>query len=156
MESYKHRFAKETLAAWFAAAPHNVNPHCGYTRAVECEYPIAQYSDGEEWRLWGFNRHDWRSADWHGPPTYDEMVAERHYPLCIFDVALFRPDGALTAAIEVVHKHDIDAAKLQRFADIRRAAPRVLPRLYRVSAEWVLSQIGVPRRLNLEPVRCAA
>ena len=72
-------------------------------------------------------------------PDFSEM-GDR--PLAIVDIAL-EDRGMITDIVEIVHKHDLSARKVVLLAD--QALHYTDKRIWRVDADWVLSQVDVPR-----------
>lgn len=148
MESYKHQFAKQTLAGWLAdprQALFDFNnasgggPHGG---GVFIEYPFCLDSNGY---LRGTTPwHEFESFE-NDVPTYQQCLDAKLLPICIFDVA-FHHEGQITHAFEIVHKHDLTEEKR---AYIHRVADDgALECVHGLSADWVLSQVQLPRRLK--------
>jgi hypothetical protein len=99
----------------------------------------------------GLNCNTWQFI-FGGIPTYQECLADEALPLIIYDIAVFNAEGWLAYGIEVVHKHNITASKAGFH---RRVFWECLasPDLYRISADWVLSQSGRPSHLEIEKMR---
>lgn len=170
LESYKHKAAKAVVLGWLREAAADV----GYDRGAAAvglswrvnrhgphwgiwpEYPVARDPDGH---LIG-DSPVWDETDWWvdlpgfvcrcepfvlcecgpgRPPTYDELVALRYRPQVIFDIAV-QHKGALLYGIEIVHTSAPSAAKIEALQGLACDT-------YVVSAEWVLRQVGRPRRL---------
>src|SRR6185436_6591811 len=109
VESYKHQFAKATLAGWLRdVASGNVDEYVGIKPlnwrvnrgephyGVWVEYPICL--DKNNWILGTCNVWDENDGVWKGnetawnwsvcPPTYDECIKLGLLPIAIFDVAI--------------------------------------------------------------------
>jgi hypothetical protein len=165
VESYKHRFAKETLAGWLRGlAEHDeyaclepinwrVNrgpPHYG----VWTEYPVCLDAEND-----GLSTV-WDELDWNGewpwprfeqaPPTYAECLENGWVPSVIFDVAV-QHKGWICYAFEVVHRHGVTPEKLARLKRMAASACGT-PRVYTIPADWILCQVGVPDRLLVDRV----
>lgn len=150
-ESYKHQFAKRTLARWLAA-PNPPLVELDYDcNRVYVEYPFCLDVKGA---LHG--RTLWDETDLPGTasgacandgvaPSYQQCLDAKLLPICIFDVAVQRK-GDLVYAFEVVHKHDLTAEKTAYIRRIAQETP--LLGVYGLSADWVLSQVKRPRRLK--------
>jgi len=165
VESYKHKFAKTVLVSWLreiAGAKSadavkleplswRVNrggPHFG----VWEEYPFAIDSEN---RLWGDSLVWDETGDWGDapggshpdfkwtlrPPTYDELIAMKLLPVCIFDVAI-QHKGSIIYGIEVVHRNPVSAEKVAYFK-------RIHAEVYEISADWILSRVHRPARLEM-------
>lgn len=149
MESYKHLFAKQTLARWLAD-PEQKLIDCPDAE-VFLEYPFCLDSGG---RLHGDTlwRESWLNADADGlllpgkkVPTYQECLDAKLVPICIFDIVIAR-EGTLDYAFEVVHKHDLTKKKEAHIDRIVQES--TFRHVYGVSAEWVLQQVGLPKKLK--------
>lgn len=174
LESYKHKAAKAVVVGWLrdaaaqvgcqgqakvAALRWRVNRGApGY--GVWEEYPIAYDRDGhligdaavwDETAWWADPALPFRGpcqcepfilCECGGPdrpPTYDELIAMRYRPHVIFDVAV-QHKGALRIGIEIVHTAAPSAEKQSVFEELGCE-------VYVLDAEWVLRQVGPPRRL---------
>jgi hypothetical protein len=176
-ESYKHRFAKETLAKWFRDAS-NEQGYAGITpirarsnRAsgslgVWTEYPICIDKDNN---LIGA-LPVWDESAWDGseitdeagrivglkpdsllevrPPTYAECLDMGFLPVVIFDV-LIQHKGGLGVAVEVVHRNGISPTKADYLRRIRRETG---VDVWTIDADWILSQVGRPAILRATKV----
>ena len=148
MESYKHRFAKEQLARWLADPKQEIldfeNASGGgpYGRGVFVEYPFCLDVDGNLLGDQPWHEH----ADFeHDVPTYQQCLDAKLLPICIFDVALHHK-GQIAHAFEIVHKHGISDEKRKYIERIGHNA--VLACVHILSADWVLSQVQLPRKLK--------
>lgn len=137
MESYKHQFAKQTLARWIEDAA----PELG----TFTEYPFCLRNGNH---LLGSML--WRETGWipskDDVPTYQECLDARMLPICIFDVVVHR-EGIIVGAYEIVHKHDLTEEKR---GYIKRVISESLGLrcVYGVGADWVLSQVARPSTLR--------
>jgi hypothetical protein len=156
VESYKHKFAKHTLAGWLRnASKHSrrdnrvawcplywrVNrdePYFG----VLVEYPICLGQD----ELIGLSQvWDERLGELGGaPPTYDACITMGLTPFVIFDIVILHK-GAVGDAIEVVHRNGIDESKMQKLQRIR---PGIMGNIWQIGAEWILCQVEPPTELS--------
>lgn len=162
VESYKHKFAKDVLAAWLreVAAPYEnewigfepirwrVNrgaPHYG----VWTEYPICIDSRNHlvgDTSVWDEFADQYFGAHKDEPPTYEECVAAKLLPICIFDVAI-QHKGSIIYGLEVVHKNKPSDLKLQYLDRLNYT------QVYTIDADWILSRTKRPERLMLERIR---
>lgn len=168
VESYKHKFAKAVLADWLRSAidencyieipPVQVRtnrgpPFCG----VYEEYPIcldgknrivgaAPIWDEDCWTVAGETVSGWGRV----PPTYDECVANELLPIVIFDLMLIHK-GAASIGFEVVHKNDISKIKRDYIDRIRQESSYIT--VYRIEADWILSQVKRPATIRCERVK---
>lgn len=149
MESYKHRFAKETLARWLADPEQDLldftNASGGgpYGRGVFLEYPFCVTADD---KLVG--ETPWHEQDecWGDEiPSYEECILMNLRPLVIFDVAVHHK-GWVCDAFEVVHKHDIHDDKLMWIHRIKHETG--LRAVRGLSADWILNQVRRPSKLK--------
>ncbi|TWA89560.1 hypothetical protein [Bradyrhizobium stylosanthis] len=149
MESYKHRFAKETLARWLADPEQDLvdfrNATGGghFGGGVFMEYPFCVTANDE---LRG--EESWHEIEerWDpDPPSYEECLRLNWRPLVIFDVALHHK-GFISDAFEVVHKHDIHDDKLMWIHRIKHETG--LRAVRGLSADWILNQVGRPSKLK--------
>jgi hypothetical protein len=150
VESYKHQFAKQTLARWLADPEQKLvlceNTNAGGLngRGVYTEYPFCLRSNG---KLIGSS--PWHETGWipskTDVPTYQECLDAEMLPICIFDVAI-EHRGFISLAFEIVHKHEVTAEKR---AYIQRIIHHGFLRcVYGLSADWVLSQVGLPEKCS--------
>jgi len=173
VESYKHKFAKETLANWLrevARGNHDeyvelapfkwrVNRSTA-TCGVWTEYPICINEKNE---LVGYSPC-WDEMDWNGtsidketgefldcglehqrPPTYAECIKAGLLPIAIFDVVI-QHKGNPSYAIEVVYKNDISPLKMNYLERLSWAGVTV----YKIDADWILYQVGRPKQLQCQ------
>lgn len=152
VESYMHRFAKQTLAGWlrdacFASDSVKIGPFSwrvnrpGPSFGVWEEYPVCADRMGlsvvwDEYPL----RADGCCFN-TAPPTRDDLIDLYAPPAVIFDVAI-QHKGQIIYAIEVVHKNDLSDEKLSRIRDLRDGQ---MLHVYKVPARWILSQVDVPQ-----------
>lgn len=184
MESYKHQFAKETLASWcreVAAADIDRGPNPlmfenVYWRTnrgapgwgIWVEYPVCLNRQNEIVGLdpvW--DESNWDKSEIYGdppdniylsvkegsllnqrPPTYDEVIAMGLTPILIFDVAI-QHKGTIIHAFEVVHKNGISDTKLEY---LKRACRYSSLQVYTIDADWILSRVKCPEKLELAKV----
>lgn len=155
VESYKHQFAKNVLASWLrdgaihdeytALSPitFRINrgpPHFG----IWTEYPVCLDSNNQTIGIlpvWDEVNPEYRDA----PPTYDQCIQNGYLPICIFDVAI-QHKGIISDIIEVVHKNGISETKAGYISRVCAETPF---NIHVISADWVLSQVGRPKRLKL-------
>ena len=164
VESYKHQFAKMTLAQWLrdlCEKNHDdfveINPiswrinrgppHYG----VWIEYPICLDKNNEIHGLQAWDEQNWDDSLDQSclpkpgslldvrPPSYDEVVAMGLLPIVIFDVAI-QHKGNICCGFEVVHRNDISEIK-KDFLD------RIRVPTYAIDADWILSRIRRPNTL---------
>jgi len=171
-ESYKHKFAKLTLARWLREAgatetglspiswrPNRGAPHYG----VWIEYPFCLDAQNQligDCPVWdetgsdpiagcytfGGDNSPWAAR----PPTYDEVLTMGLFPIAILDVAI-QHKGCIAYGLEVVHRHDISPLKaeyLRRIVDSGGCFCGV----YRIDADWILSRTARPAELVCEQV----
>lgn len=148
MESYKHQFAKETVARWLRETDMKPLPLVDGSDSVFLEYPVCINKAN---LLIGLNIDTWPRLTGR-IPTYQQCINRGLLPLIVYDVAAFDSDGWLTYGVEVVHRHNITASKAGFHRRVFRECP-ASPDLYRVSADWVLSQCGRPPHLEIEKMR---
>lgn len=153
MESYKHLYAKETLARWLADPQQdfidfrNASGGGPFGRGVFVEYPFclddANKLHGETPWSEGYSH----SFPWRGDnaPTYDECLQMGLVPIAIFDIAIHHK-GFICDAFEIVHKHDLTDDKAMYIDRIK--AETGLRAVYGLSADWILSQIKRPKKLK--------
>jgi len=166
MESYKHKFAKTTLAGWLRRVAANAghdnaaslgpiswrvnrrSPHHG----IWLEYPVCLDAANEiaglfpvwdEWGALGDANPD-RYFD-VAPPTFKECLDGGLTPIAIFDVAV-QHKGSIAYALEVVHRGEVSSTKRDYLDRIRRECGG--PRVYRIDADWILSRCGIPKALE--------
>jgi len=159
VESYKHKFAKQTLTQWLrelgeaAYKDNDTYARIGDiswrtnrgepTWGIFEEYPVSKSVE------WGGYVHAWDETYWGTVPTFEQLVKAGDRPDIIFDVAI-QHKGSIIYAFEVVHKHPVTEYKAG-----------VLNRLdvetYTINAEWILQQVQRPTELRLihEYGRCA-
>jgi hypothetical protein len=154
VESYKHKFAKETVARWlrsqckrdeYADLPPvswRVNrgaPHFG----VWIEYPVCLNHRNEIVGLCPV----WDEAGpWEDhPPSYEDVLALSLTPILIFDLAI-QHKGWIYAAIEIVHTNGISEKKLEYLKRVRAENGHL--DVFVVDADWVLSRIERPHSLK--------
>lgn len=154
VESYKHQFAKATLASWLrdgavfdkdqtlGQVSWRVNrgpPHFG----VWTEYPVCLDSQN---RLVGVAPVWCEESDQYenAPPTYDDCIGMGHLPICIYDVAV-QHKGLIAHVFEVVHKNYISETKLEYMKRVFETHPF---HLHVISADWILSQVRRPDELR--------
>ena len=174
VESYKHKFAKTVLTNWLRKAAEEVGPDNSAKISpfswrvnrekpdfgVWEEYPIALSEDNRVrgfWPVWdedgcvvdgvyNFGLYDrWHSKETQRPPSYDELIRSRLLPAVIFDIAV-QHKGNIFYAIEVVHKNDISEQKMKFLR--RLSAEGWWGEVYKVSADWILSQVGRPQSIQ--------
>lgn len=151
VESYAHKAAKAVVVGWLRAEgekagdDHYVSNdilgvHWRVNRPGPCwgiweEYPVLSDGTGilPVWDEIG-DGHEGR------PPTFKELVDAATPPAVIFDIAV-QHKGQIQYAIEIVHKHDIGAQKAELLARLEDR-----PHILVLPAQWVLRQIGVPRK----------
>lgn len=151
VESHAHRLAKELLVSWlrersaaagydhgaqFAGLTWRVN-RPGPAWGVWSELPVLSDGTGIN-PVWDEVSDEWR----HRVPTYEEVVERGFRPMAVVDVAV-QHKGRTAFAIEIKHKHAVDALKL---GFLRRFDVGVLE----VPALWVLGQIDRPREIPEE------
>lgn len=147
-ESYKHQFAKQTLAKWLAEADPLLVKHEYRQERVFVEYPFCLDAEGNLHGtiLWDENPLTETAPSCNASvPTYQQCIDAKLLPICIFDVAV-ESEGNLIYAFEIVHKNDLTAEK-KAYID-RIAQETSLLGVYGLSADWVLSQVQRPRRLK--------
>lgn len=157
MESYKHKFAKETLAGWFREIS-DLDEYVGLSPirwrvnrggpnfGVWTEYPICLNNkndivgrsawDEEHFYSWMPEGVEFNDR----PPTYDETIKLGLLPIAILDVAI-QHKGYIVYGIEVVHRNDVSKIKFEYLNRIG------IP-IYRVDADWVLSRVKRPDELE--------
>jgi hypothetical protein len=98
----------------------------------------------------------WNGSEWNSendqtdsvfkdrPPTYDECLQMKLFPICIFDVAI-QHRGNIAHGLEVVHRSDISAIK-QEYIDRIDAETGGIT-VYRLDADWILSRCKRPEEL---------
>lgn len=117
MESYLHRYAKQTLASWlrrkrsgkisWALQEINMtkwtktNKTCG----VCIEYPIVKDN----------NEYKGHTISWNGKiPTYYQLKKDKIKPLFMFDVAVINCDtGQVEVVFEIKYKSPMTAKKIK-------------------------------------------
>lgn len=148
LESYAHAVAKRLLLEWLREAASNPDPRgiadfAGFTWAVNRggpafgiwdEYPILSDGYGAS-PVWDEIDDRWRND----PPSYDDIVQMGFRPMAVVDIAIQRK-GRLSIAIEVHHKHRVDARKLNflRALDVG---------VLEVPSAWALGQVDRPREI---------
>ncbi len=182
MESYKHKFAKETLASWLRAGPtldsdlldDGHDKHVlgsmmrddDYRPLVWTEFPICLNSNNNlvgNMPTWDCMGPWYKIADQLGiqagkyenaPPSYSECIDMGIMPICIFDVAVSF-SSHLVRAYEVVHSNPISPTKLEYIRRImnERYGGGCFLSIYTIEADWILSRCGVPESLNRTLVR---
>jgi hypothetical protein len=173
IESYKHQFAKATLAQWFreiAAVDEDrgtnklmfknfywrVNrgaPHYG----IWVEYPVALdnqnrivgfdpvWDEDSRWGFEGTEDGECIALERAGrPPTYEEVIELGLTPILIFDVAI-QHKGSIIYALEVVHRNGISETKLD-YINRARTSCNCL-QVHTIDADWILSRIKRPDEL---------
>lgn len=167
-ESYKHQYAKNTLAGWLREIcagkvdqyvtlkplhwrVNRSSPNFG----VWVEYPVcidAQNKvmgiqdvwDENFWWEYDKNEKNPRSARaMERPPTYAEVIGEKYTPVVIFDIAI-QHKGLIATGIEVVHKNGISATKAEY---LKRIAPYGGLEVLTIDADWILSRVKRPDEL---------
>ena len=163
MESYKHKFAKSVLAGWLREPSEILPPFSWRSNrgapnyGVWEEYPFCLDENNQ---LIG-NEPVWDELDWgipHNlkalqdvrnfndtPPTYEELIAAKLLPIVIFDIAL-QHKGQVIYGIEVVHRNDVSALKLEYLKRINLCG------VYRVDADWILSRCARPKQIVCERI----
>ena len=152
LESYKHLAAKQVLAGWLrraagAAGPDAYASWAGVTWRVN--RPAPDFGVWEEYPLTtqllrAGSVSAWDERGEAAPPTYRTLIGRDEPPLCIFDVAV-QHKGLVTYAFEVVHQHPVTDTKRSILAALD-VCTLVL------SAEWIMRQVGPPRRLAVAEV----
>jgi hypothetical protein len=145
VESYKHLFAKQTLARWLEINQPSLVEIWDYSD-VFVEYPFCLDAEGDLHgkTLWCETGLENAILE-NGVPSYQQCIDAKLLPICIFDVAVQR-EGSIIYAFEIVHKHSLTAEK-EAYID-RIAQETDLRGVYGLSADWVLSQVKRPRRLK--------
>lgn len=166
VESYKHLFAKDTLAGWFreisshdeyvgiAPVRWRVN-RPGPNFGIWTEYPICIDSKNEivgidpvwdESPRWGYAEDGIAALPRGGerPPSYQEVIGMGLTPVLIFDVAV-QHKGNIIYALEVVHRNDISATKLDYIHRARSRSNSL--EVYTIDADWILSRTKRPTEL---------
>lgn len=151
VESHAHRLAKKLMTGWlrqtasetgrdghadFCGIGWRVNrppPHFG----IWLEYPFADLPSITD--VWDERSERWSSR----PPTYAELAALNLRPRAIVDIAV-QHKGRIAWAIEIVHKHPVDEAKL----DFLRTRTDLT--LIEIPAYWVLGQVDRPSEIPPE------
>lgn len=182
VESYKHQFAKTTLANWFregASFDEYKDLHPVRWRVnrgapsfgVWTEYPVCLNSKNEIVGLspvW--DEDNWDDSEIHDtedkepidfrvhikpdsllhvrPPTYHEVLAMSLTPIVIFDVAI-QHKGVISDAFEVVHRNGISETKHEY---LKRVVGRHYVRVYTIDADWILSRVKRPEKLECRQV----
>lgn len=163
MESYKHKFAKSVLAGWLREPSEILPPFSWRSNRGAPNYGVWEeypFCIDENNRLIG-NDPVWDELDWcepnylsalrsvrkfgDAPPTYDELLAVKLLPIVIFDIAL-QHKGQVCYGIEVVHRNDVSALKLEYLKRIS------LFGVYTIDADWILSRCGRPQQLVCERI----
>lgn len=153
MESYKHLFAKQTLARWLADPDQRYLIFDGatgggpYGGGVFVEHPFCLDIEGklhglEPWHETGLNGTTSFEND---VPTYQQCLDAKLLPICIFDVAV-RYRGIIRFAFEIVHKHDLTDEKRAYIKRILQES--YLAFVYGLDADWVLSQVRPPKKIK--------
>lgn len=142
VESYMHKAAKAVVAGWFR----EVAEQAGYDNYANCLGRWWRVNRrGPGWGVWeeypvladGFGLEQvWDETDCKHP-GYEYLKSIGTPPRVILDVAI-QHKGMVILGIEIVHRHDISASKIE----FLRESP--LQDLYRVPAKWVLSQVKRP------------
>lgn len=157
MESYKHQFAKNTLASWLRESAQSYDkyasldpvtwrvnrgaPHFG----VWTEYPICLDDKNKIVGIQAWDECDPDQIFQNTPPSYELCLAAKLLPICIFDVAV-QHKGNIALAFEVVYKNDISKLKhdyLNRILEETHCGLEV----YTLDADWILTQPRKPSRL---------
>lgn len=152
IESYMHRMAKSVVSGWLKDAEcwpdyAKFGPFSWRSGGIYEEYPVCRYApsfaesishmDHDEWSSQGA----WDERGFKTPPSYEICCLLGMSPVVIYDIVALHK-GAVAFAIEIVHRNDLDKKKLAKL----KALPYVP--VYRVSAEWVMHQIGIPERFD--------
>jgi len=156
-ESYAHRFAKETLAAWFrekwkinrdhGESPSyylfNWNPDSNDGQhGIYLEYPLLSRKLADESVEILGAKPAWKKYP-KLPPDSDKLSIE-----AVLDVAVCS-NGKLLYGFEIVHKHPCTPGKLIFLKELRK---KYGIKVYEVSARWILDQVKRPVNLKLTPV----
>lgn len=157
VESYKHQFAKATLAGWLREVAAGVSdnytslgaitwrvnrgePHYG----VWTEYPFCL--DRNNNIVGGSPVWDETDDAYHdAPPSYEQCIAKELLPICIFDVVI-QHKGSIAHVFEVIHKNGINTQKAEYMLRINEECGPF--HFHVLSADWILSQVGRPKRLK--------
>lgn len=168
MESYKHLFSKETVARWLATPGQQlikpIDP--GKDDRVFLEYPICLDSRNNLrghrlcWEFLNPNHYVRRARplrpgellldneepdEWSdSPPSYARCLELALLPIVIFDVVIVR-NGYPNAALEIIHTSDLTPTKEHY---LRRIQKEATIDVIGVSADWVLQQTGIPKRIE--------
>lgn len=153
-ESYAHRYAKETLAAWFREK-WIINRENGYPNSyfifdwspdnddgdhgIKMEYPILKrkLKNGEE-EILGV------SSVWSSYPIVPENSEELRVE-AILDIGVCSK-GKLVYGFEIVHKHPCTPKKIVFLKELHK---KYGLRVYEINASWILDQIRRPSRLDM-------
>lgn len=165
VESYKHQFAKLTLAKWLRDTAKlagfdeyaDLDPlnwrvnRGGDHHGVWVEYPICLNSKND---IVGYSAWDEEhfSSDLlpkgveycDRPPTYEEVIELGLAPVIIFDVAI-QHKGHIVYGLEVVHRNGISETKYDYLH-------RVGIPTYTIDADWILSRVKRPEVLVCQRV----
>lgn len=163
-ESYKHKCAKEVFQQWCNVweddhyVPTNFKTTDGEIRTIhwrcnrhECsvqEYPIVVNGEvNSVQNVWDELICDHPDIDlypWEPyVPTYDECKKRGWSPLAVVDVVLYHK-GIPAYFIEICHTNPVSDVKLER---LKRAG---VNNLIEISADWILTQVGIPEILNIK------
>jgi hypothetical protein len=161
-ESYKHKFAKDTLVDWLRNTVQqdkdkdsvSLDPIYARTNrgpplfGVFTEYPVCIDCTNKVRGLCPV----WDESEWNNdvqrPPTYDECLGMGLLPFVIFDIGILHK-GSLYVAIEIVHRNHIDQQKRDKLARIWKEDSGWLE-LYTIRADWILNQWQQPKTLYFE------
>ena len=138
LESYAHKAAKDVVVSWLDAAEadmlDDIYACCldnnWVTPSYWQEYPVLPNGTGLR-------------PCWTGKiPDFDALSAIKTPPAVIFDVAIseYGRDFGIRTGIEIVHKNPPSYRKLAVLREFGLRELLVLP------AQWVLGQIGPPKR----------
>lgn len=168
VESYKHQYAKNTLADWLreicvgrvddyvTLKPFHWRVNRGAPNfGVWVEYPICIdaknnivgiHDTWDENFWWEYDKNEKgprlaRSIE--RPPSYAEVLGEKLTPIVIFDIAI-QHKGVVFAGIEVVHKNGISASKYEY---LNRINLYKTMQIYTIDADWILSRVKRPDEL---------
>ena len=154
-ESYKHKYAKQVVKEWLDTVgeiPTNykkwggqfiLGSHKNNRDGVWLEYPAGYYSKN------GFNSIDslfdetWDECQKDPVPTYQQCMEKKFNVVGILDIAV-QHKGHIYQGIEICHKNPVSKEKVEKLRELGMLD------LVEIDADWVLSQIGIPKVIKIK------
>lgn len=159
-ESYKHKYAKQVVKEWLdteGEIPTNykkwsrqfiLGSHRNNRDGVWLEYPVGYYEES------GDSVHTLFDETWdecgvwtnNNPvPTYQQCMEKKFNVVGILDIAV-QHKGNIYQGIEICHKNPVSKEKVEKLRELG------ICDLVEIDADWVLSQIGIPKQIKIKRI----